>query len=350
MSCLLDIFKSLFSSKIDHLHQHNQDSEKQVTQFKSNQDDIITKICAIDINTFITGNIDGEIYHYNWIEDEHRKLKYHQASITSLIYNAEQEYFISASRDKSIQLCNMHQLETNSDPEIAMISKNAHDLSVIAIDQNRNNYKLWSGGRDTFIKLWDVNKQCLIFQNDIHRNIPQHICVDNNSHTMIECCEDLKLRIWDDRENKVIRSIETGPNIPLSCDISSDGMQVIVSFNGFQGNGCELKMYDIRRDYKEIWSQPQAHNEAVTICKFIDCISSTDINILSGSKDQSLKIWDIDAQFAKTASSTSELSQAVNDISIVDNVAYIASNNGSIHVLQLSTNFEKKSEIVAVGK
>eukprot|EP01084_Bolivina_argentea_P179997 310981_1 len=327
--------------------------------FNSGQNDIITTVCAIDDSTFISGNMDGELFRIDWISNHKDTVtsEPHTASITSLIYNQKDQYFISSSRDKSIRLWDASQLE-----QLSVIS-NAHNLSVVAMDQNTNNNKLWSGGRDTFIKLWDVTKCKTIFSNQIHRNIPQYICVNNhqyNSNLMIQCCEDLKLRIWDDREGNVIQTIDTGPNIPLCCDIATNGINVIVSFNGFEGNGCELKMYDNRkwndRNYSEIWTQNTAHQHAVTVCKFVNSTSATNLQILSGSKDETLKLWEIypfsehhNKNQNHTSRFTLQLNEPVNDISVIDDIAYIASNNGIMHVLKLSTDFEKEPHIIAIG-
>ena len=295
----------------------------------------------------------GDIARTNWSADHCDKMSVspHQSSITSLVYNEERRYFISSSRDKSIKLWDSVLLE-----KPIVISENAHDMSIVAMDENASNYKVWSGGRDAIIKLWDITKRCPIFSKHIERNIPQHIkCVntdcDFNSNLMIECCEDLKLRIWDDRNCDVVQCIDSGPNIPLCCDVAEDGISVIVSFNGFQSVGCELKLFDMRKrsDSQCIWSQSAAHSEAVTVCKFIKS-NSTNLNVLSGSKDSSLKVWQIEEyNSGKKNHCELQLNAAVNDLSVIDDVAYVASNNGNINVIKLSNDYQVPPRIIAVG-
>eukprot|EP01083_Nonionella_stella_P002560 7351_1 len=177
-----------------------------------------------------------------------------------------------------------------------------------------------------------------------------------NSHMMIECCEDLKLRIWDDREGDVTQTIDSGPHIPLSCDVAHDGVHVIVSFNGFDGDGCDLKLYDIRKwngSDSAIWTQPSAHQQAVNVCRFINASTTTNLSVLSGSNDETLRIWNIPHQNETYDGTNSgcilSLDECVNDISVIDDIVYVASNNGLIHVVKLSTDFEQESHIIAIG-
>jgi len=121
----------------------------------------------------------------------------------------------------------------------------------------------------------------------------------------------------------------------------------VVSFNGFDGNGCELKMYDMRKwddtDSSVVLFQDSAHQEAVTVCKFAP--SAAQLSILSGSKDTTVKVWSVDDADCFVL----DIEQPVNDISVVDDLALIAANEGVIHIMKLSTDFEQPCAIVAVG-
>ena len=117
----LPILKAFCGSNSSKYNKHSkQDLKSKVIQFNSRQDDIITSICGIDTDTFITGNIDGEIYCINWKQDKSQQIKNHSASITSLIYNDKQQYFMSGSRDKSIQLCHIQEIDK---PKVEIISR-----------------------------------------------------------------------------------------------------------------------------------------------------------------------------------------------------------------------------------
>jgi len=314
--------------------------------FNSAQNEIITSISALDADAFITGNIDGDIFRIDWREDTSQLLdpRAHTASITATVQHHRDRYFITASRDRSIRIFDSERMR-----QTAVIADQAHTLSISALDAAHKTQRVWSGGRDTTVKLWDIAKTACVFSGQIDRNIPQFICVNQheyNGSVMLECCEDLKLRVWDEREADVTQSIGTGPNIPLCCDIAEDGVHVVVSFNGFEGHGCELKLYDMRKwgaEDSEMWSQQAAHQQAVTVCKFVP--SAARLSLLSGSKDTTVKVWNVDDRDCFTL----DIEQPVNDIAVVDDLALIAANEGVVHIMKLSTDFERTCEIVAVG-
>jgi len=95
--------------------------------------------------------------------------------------------------------------------QTAIISQEAHTMSIAAMDIAKKTQRVWSGGRDTTIKLWDIDRAACIFSKQIDRNIPQCICVnqhDYNGSVMLQCCEDLKIRVWDEREENVIQTVK----------------------------------------------------------------------------------------------------------------------------------------------
>ncbi len=71
--------------------------------------------------------------------------------------------------------------------------------------------------------------------------------------------------------------------------MTSDGLYVVSGHNGFEGVGCELKIWDVRMG--KLLTQLQAHHQAVTATQLIE--SNGSLSGVSSSKDGTIKLWDI---------------------------------------------------------
>jgi WD40 repeat protein len=64
----------------------------------------------------------------------------------------------------------------------------------------------------------------------------------------LQCSEDLTLRLWDIRERpfKPGAEVKVGTNFATNCDISPDGHLLVTGHRGFNSEGAEVKLWDIR--------------------------------------------------------------------------------------------------------
>ena len=86
---------------------------------------------------------------------------------------------------------------------------------------------------------------------------------------------------------KVIHSFPKKQYIQSSCQISSDSNYAISTSNGFQGEGCEITVWDLRN--RRILSELTGHEQTVTCAKIINY----DKFIISSSNDGTVRLWDL---------------------------------------------------------
>ncbi|CAF1025238.1 unnamed protein product, partial [Brachionus calyciflorus] len=226
----------------------------------------------------------------------------HEKDITKVLYCPKIEKYLSSSRDKTVKLWSISQEK----PELDL---KGHDLVVTSIAADSENRYLISGSRDNNLNLWDLQTGKLVTSAYISRNLISDIFWSNDNRLLIQTGEDKEVRIWDPYNLKVIYSFPKKQYIQSSCHISRDNNYAITSSNGFQGNGCEITIWDLRKRciVKELFG----HEQTVTCAKIIN----NDSQIVSCSNDSTVRLWDfknhrlIDTVFVSNALSSVAESQ-----------------------------------------
>ena len=233
-------------------------TETATLHFDTKQNDIISCICSIDDNQFISGSVEGCVNITNWSQDKTISLTdAHDSTVTCIKYNSIQNFFVTSSRDKLIKFWSAENMDptlnTTTDNLEPKFTFKGHLKGITSIDIAKNcpnlSQKLWSGGRDARTIVWDVETQKQLVNRFVDRNLTRALRIipdsidSSNDNNLIQCCEDLKLRIWDARTGGVHTTVETGDNIPLSLDIDSNGWYCAVTFNGFQGMLTSLNQH-----------------------------------------------------------------------------------------------------------
>lgn len=131
---------------------------------------------------------------------------------------------------------------------------------------SRNNFLL-SGSSDWTMRLWDLSTHQEIRKSLINWNVITSIkWLDE--YTAVQTSEDLRLRVWDIR-GKSLKNSEgflIGDNFATCCDCKD--FFVVTGHRGFSGNGCEVKMWDIRMN--SIIFCNKAHEQPVESVKFVN--------------------------------------------------------------------------------
>lgn len=124
-----------------------------------------------------------------------------------------------------------------------------HDLPASAVDYNPVTRQLASGSRDYTIRIWDVETHKHIVGSKVNWNVVTYLKWQMSTQLLIQCSEDLKLRAWDIREPpmRCAISLDTGDNFATHCDVT-EGNMVVTSHRGFNGIGCEAKLWDLRAE------------------------------------------------------------------------------------------------------
>ncbi|CAM9598490.1 unnamed protein product, partial [Scytosiphon promiscuus] len=173
----------------------------------------------------------------------------------------------SCSRDKTVR-----QWSRSSSTALRVFE--GHDLACTAVALSEDEMTLWSGSRDTSVRAWDVQTGQCTSSAKVPRNLVtclQHLSGGSSSSVVAQGGEDLRLRVWDAREHglRPSMSIEGFTFFPLCLDSSKDGHQIITSCKGFNGSGCETKLWDLRHARTPV-REYTGHTQDATSCVFVE--------------------------------------------------------------------------------
>ena len=206
----------------------------------------------------------------------------HKRSVTRMAYGPLTDQLWTCSRDLTIK-----RWQRGQDHSVCTIA-DGHDLNITALCLNPSESLLCSGSRDTVVCLWDVNTGAKIFRKKTSRNLVT--CMQwRNENTVIQGSEDLKLRTWDCRD----RALEAAATMtgyvyfPLCIDVIEEHY-VCTGSKGFDGVGCELRIWDMRTN--QCVTEMNGHRQSIVGCRFLGNKNS----IVTVSKDQTMKVWDCD--------------------------------------------------------
>lgn len=92
---------------------------------------------------------------------------------------------------------------------------------------------------------------------------------------IIQGSEDLSVKIWDIREGlKVENTLGNYTYFPLSLDSDESDNYILTSSKGFDGIGCEVKLWDLRK--MSVVYNLTGHSQDTTSC----CIINKNNNLL----------------------------------------------------------------------
>jgi WD40 repeat protein len=165
-----------------------------------------------------------------------------------------------------------------------------HELNVSSVACRSDSSFVVTGSRDYHVKCWDTELRRMTREFSAPRNIVTALTLDSPGVLVYQGSEDLCVRVWDSRVAAVVPSMHiTGfVYFPLCVALHDNGYLLATGCKGFDGNGCEMKLWDVRRvGGGPILSSRGVHRHDVTACAF-----TRDHNyLLSASKDGSVCAW-----------------------------------------------------------
>jgi len=155
---------------------------------------------------------------------------------------------VSASRDMAVKLWS----PTSKSPIGNFLG---HTLSVMAVGAPESGTIIASGARDYNVKIWDTNTCQCTSTAKVSRNLVT--CLKfwkDGSYKFAQGSEDLTMRVWDVRfitnnSTNASCALTFGKYLyfPLDVDVSKCGHYVASSSKGFDGSGCEGRVWDVRK-------------------------------------------------------------------------------------------------------
>ena len=222
-----------------------------------------------------------------------RVFRGHEKAVNSIHMNRRSGVAYSASRDMTLK-------SWKSNSASAVGNFMGHSLTVMAVGCDRDGLMVASGGRDYAVKVWDANTCQCTSTNKISRNLVT--CLKfwkDGSQKFCQGSEDLTMRVWDVR-NISNQSTHAGCSLtfgkyvyfPLDTDVSSCGTYVISSSKGFDGSGCEGRIWDVRKPETPVFMLDGHQQDAVGCC-FVSSVRGWEGKIMcTVSKDLTVRLWD----------------------------------------------------------
>ena len=176
-----------------------------------------------------------------------------------------------------------------------------HSLTISGLEVLEDMGIAVSGSRDYAVQVWDLESQGPIRSSKISRNVVTWVRRAPGEPVVMQASEDLRLRLWDVRTMECTVTLEGHTNIPHCCDVSEDGNYLLSSSNGFDGTGCEVRVWDRRQG--TLLHEMNAHTMSTNACCFIpktgappgEGAASIPLKALSVSTDRSVRPWNAQA-------------------------------------------------------
>lgn len=215
---------------------------------------------------------------------------------------ASRRMLATASRDLTIRLW---ALGGGDDPVRIL---RGHDLTVSAITPTADGQRLASGSRDTSVRLWDVETGAALYRSSRAQNLVTCMAWHpTHAHVLLQGGEDLRVRVWDTRVGmREVHALEGYVYFPLGMDVSADGNYLLTSSKGFNGVGCEARVWDLRGDgplddtftHATQVREYRGHQQDTAACAFVR--GGGDVHgkrgvFVTASKDGTLRVWERDS-------------------------------------------------------
>ncbi|XP_007475071.1 WD repeat-containing protein 31 isoform X1 [Monodelphis domestica] len=305
-------------------------SVKVVQEYKPAHTDAVSSVTALNSAICVSGGKDKMVVAYNWKSgDILKKFKGHEGEITKVACVLGSNQFFSASRDKTAI---MWEFNGNLQPAQQFPG---HDMVVTGLAVNPDSSQICTGSRDNTLCLWDVSTGECLQKVTISRNLVTHLCWIPREPLILQTSEDKIIRIWDSRGLQVAHRFPIKQHIQTYCDVSPDGYNCISCSSGFEGEGCEATLWDLRQTRSKI-CEYKGHFQTVTSCVFLPIELIPTPAIATSSFDSKVKIWNRDTGaclFTLPLDGSGPLtSLAVCDLSFL----LCASFNSGIHLLKIN--------------
>uniref|UniRef100_A0A0K0EA73 WD_REPEATS_REGION domain-containing protein n=1 Tax=Strongyloides stercoralis TaxID=6248 RepID=A0A0K0EA73_STRER len=244
-------------------------------------------LAAVRPGMVISGGSDSVI-SLNNIDTGKCVLKWlgHLNEITKVGYKntGGKHYILSGSRDATLKLWQFNKQTTEQ-------TFKGHNLTITGLAILEDG-KIISGSRDTTLKLWDINSGKIIYQVERSRNLVTHISLSNLTNKIAQSSEDKEIKIWDVKSLELTNIMPKKNHIQTHVDMAPDGFYCLSSSNGFNGDGCEITLWDLRTN--KILKEFKGHETSVTSAVFLPQQITWKKLMLSTSAMGTVKIWNID--------------------------------------------------------
>ncbi|KAK0395843.1 hypothetical protein QR680_001459 [Steinernema hermaphroditum] len=290
--------------------------------------DSIGALAPVRPGMVLTGSRD-KIIALNNVDTGECVMKWygHEKEVTKVQYRhaAGKHFVVSGSRDCSLRVWQFNVSHSSQVLE-------GHTMSVMGLSI-LDESKLISGARDTTLRLWDMTQGTCIRTVKHSRNLVTHICHSIQNNIIVQSSEDKEMKIWDCRDLNLVAQMPKKRHIQSHCDLSPDGMYCLSSSNGFNGDGCEITLWDVRQ--RKMIREYRGHEESVTCAMFLPQQITWKRLLLSVSADNSTRIWNVDDGACLWSEDVGTKSDLLSCVGFNDGNIVVSGNNATLCHLTL---------------
>ncbi|CAO3596050.1 unnamed protein product [Absidia cylindrospora] len=283
---------------------------------------------------FATGSEDRKIKLYDTtksIASPISTLSGALQSITSIDFNASDEFLVASSTDHSTRVWNLatkrivHTLTGH-------IGK-VYAAKYVPADSNR----VVTGSHDRTLKVWDLNKGWCVRTIFSFSSCNDVCLLDPDGQTLVSGHLDNTLRVWDSKSGNGIKDLNGihTDQITSVC-VSPDGSSVLTNSRDNTLKIVDLRMYEVTHSFRAPTYQNGLNWSRA-------CYSPDGCYVAAGSKDGSIHIWN-------TRNSQLERHMKGDHTSIISGVAWnplgtdlYTAEKGSKTVCLWDTSIEQRS-------
>ncbi len=167
----------------------------------------------------------GEGLLSRWSIEEKRSLdSLHltNQSLRSLDYSPLRNEIAVGASDHNIYLLDAENLHIREKYE------QAHDNSVFTVKYSQDQQRLFSGGRDAMLKVWDLNQHKNISAQAAHWYTINDISLSPEGNLLATASRDKTIKIWDAQSFKLLKVLDTTRD---GCHVNSVNRLYWSSFN-----------------------------------------------------------------------------------------------------------------------
>ena len=222
------------------------------------------------------------------------RLDAHSGAVFTARFNEDGAFVASGGVDKCIRIWNLEQLDadvgTSAEAEV-----NEEETTEGVYDEKVANSAVtslqWSNIEDSYIYFSSADRTAAIFDLNKsskvktlhHPSTVNQLSLSKND-TIVTCCDDGKVRVWDKNSKFPVGTIQSPLQLPiLTTCIDADCNRVY-----FSGIDPTIYCYDLRKLDAPIWSEGQSHTNNVTSVS----LSPDESYLLSRSIDGTIKYFD----------------------------------------------------------
>ena len=276
-----------------------------------------------DSRHIISGSADLTIRIWSLLDKKHEfSLEGHSAAVLCVAVTPDDKYIVSGSADNTLIMWDFQKKKK----EATLIH---HTNSVFCLAITRDNRFIVSGSGDNTLVLWDIKKKTKIGAFTGHSSRVSSLVITMDNGFIVSGSADTTIRLWNLQQKRFDIALQGHTLAVSSLAVTSDNLHIVsgsfdwtikiwsilrkVEMLTIKGNassvnciainsGCRYLVYGLgnqhEKDHKlRIWNLMEGRQETVLTdhrdTVFSVALTNDNQYIISGSKDNTIRIWTI---------------------------------------------------------